>query len=255
MTDKVLIEDVGAIRLITMNNPGTLNAFDAEMLLGTVEAFDAAGRDDAVRVVVLTGAGRAFCSGGDTGTMGAEVEAGENLGFLTGAVHQVPLAIRRCPRPVIAMVNGPAVGAGLDIALACDLRTVAQGAALLEGYVRAGLAAGDGGAWLLPRLVGTGRALELLLTARRIPADEAVRIGLAASAHEPEELREATLDLAGSIAQHPPRALAAMKNLVHQSQDVSFEVGLQLGASAVAILQDGAEHREAVARLRKRDRA
>lgn len=251
MTEKVLIEERGAVRIVTMNNPEKLNAFDKDMLLGTVEALDEAGRDDDVRVVVLTGAGRAFCSGGDTSTMGAEVEAGENLDFLTSAVHQVPLAIRRCPRPVIAMVNGVAVGAGLDIALACDLRTVAQGATLLEGYVRAGLAAGDGGAWLLPRLIGTGRALELLLTARRISADEAVQIGLATSAHEPETLREATLTLADSIAQHPLQALAAMKKLVHQSQDVSFEIGLQLGASAVSILQDGAEHREAVAKLRK----
>lgn len=252
MTEKVLIEDVGVIRIITMNNPGKLNAFDEDMLLGTVKALDEAGDDTSVRVVVLTGEGRAFCSGGDTSTMGTEVEAGENLDFLTSAVHQVPLAIRRCHRPVIAMINGAAVGAGLDIALACDLRTVAQGATLLEGYVRAGLAAGDGGAWLLQRLVGAGRALELLLTARRIAADEAVQIGLAASAHEPDSLREATLALAESIAQHPPRALAAMKKLVHQSQDVSFEVGLQLGASAVSILQDGAEHRDAVDKLRKR---
>jgi len=250
MSDKVLVEDAGAVRVITMSNPEKLNAFDEEMLIGTAAAMDAAAADDAVRVVVLTGAGRAFCAGGDTSTMGADLEAGENHDFLSRAVHRVPLAIRRCAKPVIAMVNGAAVGAGLDIALACDLRTVARGAALLEGYVRAGLAAGDGGAWLLPRIVGAGRAMELLLTARRISADEAVEIGLAASAHGPEELRDATLALAESIAAHPPRALAAMKRLVHQSNDVSFEVGLQLGASAVAILQDGAEHHDAVARLR-----
>ena len=251
MTQKVLVEDLGAIRMITMNEPSKLNAFDAEMLEGLVAALEDAGRNETARVVVLTGAGRAFCSGGDTSAMGADVEAGDNLRFLSNAVHQVPLAIRRCPLPVIAMVNGAAVGAGLDIALACDARTVARGAALLEGYVRAGLAAGDGGAWLLPRLIGTGRALELLLTARRISADEAVQVGLATSAHDPESLRDATLELAASMAQHPPKALAAMKRLVHQSQEVGFEAGLQLGASAVAILQDGAEHRSAVEELRR----
>lgn len=252
VASQVEIHDEGAVRIITMRNDGKRNAFDAPMLDGIVAALADAGTDDSVRVVVLTGAGTAFCSGADTSTMGADPAPQANLGYLQEHVHPVPLAIRASPKPVIAMINGAAVGAGLDIALACDLRTCVDTAALLEGYVRAGLAAGDGGAWLLPRLVGTGRAADLLLTARRVPAVEAQQIGLVTSVHSADDLLPETLALAARLIEQPPRALAAMKKLIQQSGGVGFGTGLQIAADAVAILQSGDEHREAVARLRSR---
>ncbi|HVT68666.1 MAG TPA: enoyl-CoA hydratase-related protein, partial [Trebonia sp.] len=147
---------------------------------------------------------------------------------------------------------GVAVGAGLDIALACDLRTCSTEAHLAEGYINAGLAAGDGGAWLLPRLAGPGRALELLLTGRKITPDEALAYGLVNRLAPPDRLREETLSLAESLASRPPAAAAAMKRLVYQSLEVSFDVGLQLAASAVSVLQSGDEHRQAVQALRDR---
>jgi enoyl-CoA hydratase/carnithine racemase len=252
MTSAVEIDNAGPVRILTMRNDGKLNAFDAPMLLGLVSAIADAETDPTVRVLILTGAGSSFCSGGDTSTMGSDPSPRSNRDFLLDKAHQVPLAIRRSPLPVIAMINGAAVGAGLDIALACDLRTCADDAVLLEGYVRAGLAAGDGGAWLLPRLIGAGRAADLLLTARRISATEAHAIGLVTQTHPAADLRDATLELAATLASHPPQALAEMKRLLHQNQTVGFETGLQLAADTVAVLQAGQEHHDAVARLRSR---
>lgn len=252
MASAVDIEDEGPVRVLTMRNEGKLNAFDTPMLDDLTAEIERADADDAVRVVVLTGAGRAFCAGGDTSAMGADPDPAAHRRFLLEHIHRVPKALRASGTPVIAMINGAAVGAGLDIALACDLRTCADGAVLTEGYIRAGLAAGDGGAWLLPRLIGAGRATEIFLTGRRIAPAEAVQIGLVTSIHEASALREDTITLARRLADNPPEALRAMKRLLHQSQSVGFETGLQLAADTVAILQSGDEHREAVARLRSR---
>jgi 2-(1,2-epoxy-1,2-dihydrophenyl)acetyl-CoA isomerase len=246
----VLVENEGPVRVLTLVNEGKLNAFDGPMLSALVRELRTADEDAAVGAVVITGAGGAFCSGGDVSAMAATTSPQANHRFLTEEIHRVPKAIMSSKKAVIAMINGVAVGAGLDIALACDLRTCSTTAHLAEGYIKAGLAAGDGGAWLLPRLIGVGRAMDLLLSGRRIPADEALQIGLVTSISEPESLRADTMAMAASLAQKPPHALAAMKRLIRHSLDVSFDVGLDLAAEAVARLQAGDEHREAVSRLR-----
>jgi 2-(1,2-epoxy-1,2-dihydrophenyl)acetyl-CoA isomerase len=246
----VTVERLGEVALLTMSNPGRKNAFDRHMLDRLTDALHTAAADRDVRVVVLTGDGDAFCSGGDVSAMGSgEQDATDHLMELTEHIHRVPLAIMNCPKPVIAMINGPAVGAGLDIALACDLRVAAETATLREAYVRVGLAAGDGGAWLLPRIIGRGAALDLLLTARAVRGEEAQRMGLVTECVPDRELRERALALAHRIGQWPPQALAAMKSLVNDCDGVAFEAGLRRSAHAVAVLRASREHAEAIAAL------
>ncbi|MCI2419925.1 enoyl-CoA hydratase/isomerase family protein [Saccharopolyspora sp. K220] len=243
---------VASTAVLTMTNPAKRNAFDAEMLAHLREGIEQADLDPGVRAIVVTGAGDAFCAGGDVSAMAQSTEPLKHHAYLTKQVHAVPLALRASGTPTIAMINGAAVGAGLDIALACDFRFTADTAVLLEGYVHAGLAAGDGGAWLLPRLVGAGRALELLLTGRRISAQEAETIGLVTRAVPASELEEVTLTFADELAQKPPQALAQMKHLVQECLEVPFSTGLRLSANAVALLQSGSEHAAAIAALRRK---
>src|SRR5262249_20081352 len=149
------------------NRPDRLNAFNDEMIDLWVNALNDARLNDAVRVLVVTGAGRAFCSGGDVGGM-ADSTSGASAGLTQkrwlDSIHRVPLALEALDKPVIAALNGVAVGAGLDMALMCDLRFAVAGTRFSEGYVKVGLIPGDGGTYFLPRLVGTARALELMWT-------------------------------------------------------------------------------------------
>ncbi|HET6317339.1 MAG TPA: enoyl-CoA hydratase/isomerase family protein, partial [Chloroflexota bacterium] len=160
MTARELLYEVrpDGVAVITLNRPERLNAFTAEMIDLWVEGLEDARSNDAVRVVVVTGAGRAFCSGGDVGGMN-ERSATELAGYdhkrWLEVVHRVPLTLETVDKPVIAALNGVAVGAGLDMALMCDLRYAAAGARFSEGYVKVGLIPGDGGTYFLPRLVGT----------------------------------------------------------------------------------------------------
>ncbi len=167
------------VATITLNRPERLNAFDEEMIELWVDALGDARQNEAVQVIVVTGAGRAFCSGGDVGGMaGRAPRTGLEHKRWLERIHRVPLTLEQIDKPVIAALNGPAVGAGLDMALMCDLRYAAAGIRVSEGYVKVGLIPGDGGSYFLPRLVGTARALELLWTGDPIDADQAERIGL-----------------------------------------------------------------------------
>jgi enoyl-CoA hydratase/carnithine racemase len=246
------VAPLDGVTVLTMRNPGKKNAFDRHMLDLLYEAIVAAGSDPATRVLVLTGADDAFCAGGDVSGMGSDRDATEHLDHLIHHIHRVPLALMSSPKPTIAMINGPAIGAGLDIALACDLRVAAHSAVLREAYVRVGLAAGDGGAWLLPRIVGRGAALDLLLTARPVSGEEAWRMGLVTESVPDEELRTRTLAIAGRLAAQPPNALAAMKSLVGDCAHTDFPTGLRLSAQAVAILQSSREHLQTLRALRPR---
>ncbi|MFE9629018.1 enoyl-CoA hydratase/isomerase family protein [Streptomyces sp. NPDC006527] len=253
-TSSLDIATADGTAVLTMRNPGKKNAFDAHLLDLLHGAITDASDDPAVRAIVLTGHGDAFCAGGDVSAMGGDQDATDHLDYLTSRIHRVPLDLMASPKPTIAMINGPAVGAGLDIALACDLRVAAESAVLREAYIRVGLAAGDGGAWLLPRIVGRGVALELLLTARPVRGEEAKRIGLVTESVPDSELRERTMALAARLAEMPPNALAAMKSLVNDCDGVTFEAGLRRSGHAVAVLQSSREHTEAIRALRAQRR-
>ena len=176
----LLAVDADGIATLTLNRPDQLNAFDLEMVDAWRAALEQAEADERVKVIVVTGAGRAFCAGGDFEEMAkfSEMDSMGRKDFLYRHVHRIALTLERMEKPVIAAVNGAARGAGCDMALMCDIRLMASSATLAESYINIGLMAGDAGAWYLPRLIGTARALELFWTGRVVGAEEADRIGM-----------------------------------------------------------------------------
>lgn len=236
---------VGTIRL---NRPERRNAFTFEMVREWASLLWKARTDDSVRVVVLTGAGdRAFCSGIDLDSISnanPNLTPLERKSHLHEEIHQVALALEALDKPVIASINGAAVGAGLDMALMCDLRIAARSAKLSEGYIKVGLTPGDGGAYYLPRLVGTARALELLLTGDFIDAEEAHRIGMVNRVVDDSDLGAATKALAEQIAAAPPVTVRMIKRATYQSARADLRTSLDLISShfaVVAATEDAAE--------------
>src|SRR3989442_3163066 len=190
---ELLDEVKDTVATIALNRPDKLNAFTAGMIDAGAKSLGEAQADDSVNVVVVTGAGRAFCSGGDVGRMRqGEPSALDGKNSLWEGVHRVPKALEAMDKPVIAMVNGLAGGAGMGMCVMCDLRVAAESARFSTGYVRVGLVPGDGDTYFLPRLVGPATALELLWTADFIDAPEAHRLGIMHRVAPDAQLREAT---------------------------------------------------------------
>ncbi len=236
------------IGIVTLHRPDVYNAFHEPMM----EALNATLRrlmeDGSVYAVVLTGAGAGFCSGADVNEMPDwETLQKEDYAAFLGKVQNAVRQLRTGPLPTLAAVNGPAIGAGCDLALACDLRIMDPQAVLREGFVRVGLIPGDGGAWLLPRLVGESRAREYLLTGRDIPAEEAREVGLAADV-DPEPLGRAR-ELAGRIRDLPARAVRLTKQLVDPT--ASFEDYCRRAIDAQWACVQDPEHHEAVEAFRE----
>jgi enoyl-CoA hydratase/carnithine racemase len=234
------------IGTILLNRPHRKNAFTMAMIDEWADVLRRARTDDDVRVVVLTGAGDAFCSGVDLGSYRdseeqTPLQRKENL---RERIHRVPLALEDLDKPVIAAVNGVAVGAGMDMALMCDLRVVARSARLSEGYIRVGLVPGDGGCYYLPRLVGTAKALELLLTGDFVDGAEAARLGIANHVVDDDELLPFVTGLARKLADAPPVAVRMIKRAVYQSARSDLRTALDLISSHMAVVtstQDSAE--------------
>lgn len=222
-----------AIATVTINNPERLNALDSEHLEGLLDAFSALSRDASVRAVILTGAGdRAFVAGANIKRM-STMSTDEALVF--GRLgHAVAAEIERLPQPVIAAISGFALGGGCELSLACDIRICATNAVFAQPEVGLGIPPGWGGTQRLPRLVGTGMAAELIFTGRRIEANEALRIGLVNSVHEPEALMDAAVELARAIAANSPAAVHASKRLIARSFSGEPASGLAEEARAFA---------------------
>ena len=216
------------VRTITLDRPERLNAVNPALADALPRAVDDAAADDAVRVVVITGAGRGFCAGLDLAEPAA-LDAGSRAGRLEPLawVGRWVLALRRCEKPVIAAVNGAAAGAGFGLALAADLRLVADGATMTAGYVRRGLSPDAGVTYHLPRLVGASRAADIILTGRDVSAEEAGRIGLASAVLPAATFGAAVAEYASRLAGGPPVALALTKRLLVQSADASLEAQLR----------------------------
>jgi len=243
------------IATITLNRPDRMNAFTWEMVDAWAAALSEAQRDDNVYVVIVTGAGRAFCSGGDIQGMGERRERTplQRKNELAAHVHRVPLALESVDKPVIAAINGAAAGAGLDLALQCDLRYAASSARLGETYVRVGLVPGAGGTWFLPRLVGTAKALELFWTGDLISAEEAERIGMINKAVPDDELMSHVRGVADRIALGPQLSVRFIKRAVYQGQRIDLRTSLDLISSHYAVVSSSSDHKEAVqAYLEKR---
>lgn len=216
------------VRTIGLNRPDRLNAVDPVMADEFPSAVDAAAASDDVRVVVVTGIGRGFCSGLDLSLPprlpdSTRVDRLDPLAW----VGRWALAIVRCEKPVIAAINGPAAGAGFGLALAADIRLVASNARMTAGYVRRALSPDAGVSYFLPRLIGLARATEILFTGRHIDAAEAERIGLAAAVFPDADFRGRVDEYADRLAAGPPTALALTKRLVAASLDTTLEEHLE----------------------------
>jgi enoyl-CoA hydratase/carnithine racemase len=235
------------VATVRLSRPDKLNALTFDTYADLRDLLGELPHRGDVRVLVVTGSGRAFCSGGDVDEIiGAlqEMGAAELLEFtrMTGAVTK---ALRECPLPVIAAVNGVAAGAGAVVALACDFRLVASSASFAFLFTRVGLAGADmGSAYLLPRLVGLGRATELLMLGDRIKAPRALAIGLATDVVDDANLHEATAKLARRLADGPALAYSTTKLLLTRELDVDLGSAIEMEATAQALLMKSLDHRE-----------
>lgn len=254
MTDSpqhVLYATDGPTATITLDRPEARNAYSDPMLCQLVAALDAAERDPAVRCAILTGAGKAFHSGGDTKAMKERsgMFAGDPAELRTrymAGIQAIPRRIAEFPKPLLAAINGPAIGAGLDLACMCDLRIAATGALLGSTFVKVGLVPGDGGAFFLARAVGFPRALEMMLTGRVLDADEALRIGLVHEVVPAERLMAATNERALAIAALPATAVQLTKRCAYRSWPGDLAAALELAATFQGIAQNHPDHRRAL---------
>ena len=247
----ILYEVSDGIATLTLNRPDARNAYSEEMIDSIVYVLDLAEEDDSVRCLIITGAGGAFSAGGDIKLML------DHEGMFEGdpvrlrsrykrGIQRIPRRLARCEKPVIAAINGPAVGAGLDLACMCDIRIAANGARFGSTFVKIGLIPGDGGAYFLARIIGFPRALDLVLTGRLIDTIEAERIGLINEIVDPSELMEHARRRAEKIASNAPLAVRLAKSAVYESWDLTMDGALNLAASYQGIVQNTPDHDEGV---------
>lgn len=254
MTDTALLVDrADHVETWTLNLPDSRNPIsDSAMVEALCDRVDAVNSDPDVRAVVLTGAGTAFSAGGNVKDMverngmfgGSPYELRD--GYRRG-IQRIPRALYHCEVPVIAAVNGPAVGAGCDLAVMCDLRVASTRAFFAESFVQLGIIPGDGGAWLLTKAIGPARAAEMALTGDRVTAEQALEWGLVNQVAEPDDLLDAARALAGRVAKNPPHSVRMAKKLLRESQHQSLESLLELSAAMQALAHHTEDHREALA--------
>jgi enoyl-CoA hydratase/carnithine racemase len=251
--DPILFERRGAIALLTLNRPDTRNALSGEAMFAAFESlFEQLNADMGIRVAILTGAGSAFCSGGNvaemrdrTGMFGGTPE--QIAANYAAGIQRIPRAFQRLQVPIIAAVNGPAIGAGNDLATMCDLRIASTTAKFAESFVKVGIIPGDGGCWLLPRVVGAAKAAEMAFTGDTLDAAEALRIGLVSRVVEPAALLDEALALAGRIAANPPQVLRWTKQLLQQARQGTLDEALTTAGRLQGLAHHTADHAEAVA--------
>jgi len=252
MSDPILYEQNGHIVTLTLNRHETRNAISEDEMVDALEAAcQRVNADQSVRVVILTAAGSAFSSGGNVkdmrdkkgmfGGTATEIRDGYRRG-----IQRIPLAINNLEVPIIAAVNGPAIGAGCDLTMMCDMRIASEKALFAESFVKVGLIPGDGGAWFLPRVVGLSRANEMAFTGEPVNAQTALAWGMVSSVVAPEELLSAANELANRIAVNPPGALRMTKRLIKEGQDMRLEPLLDMSASMQALAHQTKDHAEAV---------
>ncbi len=245
----LLVRQDEGVLTITMNRPEVLNAFNDLMLEELTEAVESAARDDAVRCVIIAGAGRAFGSGQDLSVLASAHSAAEPVKVSTHLqkYHHLVQVLHEMPKPVIAAMQGVAAGISLNIALACDLRIASDEARFRQAFARIGLVPDGGGAYFLPRLVGLGKALEMALLADDMNAQEAERYGLVNACVPLAELEAATRTLARRLANGPTRAYGLIKELLYTAVDSDLPTVFALEGKLQDIAIETADHREGVA--------
>lgn len=235
MTDPhVLVERDGPIGRLTLNRPEKLNAFFGSMRDQIAEGLEELGADESVRVVIVTGRGRAFCAGADVKYMSHLLEDGDydEANALVEAGRRVIQAVTGMPKPVIAAINGPAAGGGANLALCCDLRIAATTASIGQTFNRIGLHPDWGGTWIVPRLVGPARAAELFMLAEMIPAERALELGLVNRVVPIDELEEAAAEWASRLAAKPALSLALAKEAIRRTWTSTLDEMLSFEADA-----------------------
>ena len=248
MSDPVRVSVEGALATLTLDRPSAGNTIDLPLARSLLAAAIRCDQDPAIRCVVLTGNGRLFCGGGDLGTL---AEAGEALpgvlSELAGTLHMAVSRLMRMEKPLLVLVNGPAAGAGLSLALAGDVVLAARSAHFTAAYGGVGLSPDGGMSWLLPRLVGLRRAQEVILTNRRVDAEEAERIGLVTRTVDDAALARVGTEVAGRLAASATRALGLARGLLAESLGSGLETQLEREARAIAEAGRSPDGREGVA--------
>lgn len=254
VADELLFAVADGVATFTINRPDKRNSFTDAMVVRWVELLDDCRADPDVKVIVFTGSETSFSSGGDMSGLKDKAEqtplaARERMIAGTQSLIRAVFAI---DKPIIAAVNGSAVGGGMDIALMCDVRLAARSARFAETYAKMGLVPGVGGAWLLPRIVGLTVALDLFWTARWVDTDEALRLGLVNHVYSDDTFRDDVAAYARSVAAAAPLAVTAIKRLAGQALTIDLPTHLDALASHIAIVRTSDDHKEAVAAFREK---
>lgn len=243
----------GSVLILTMNRPEERNAIsDVEACRQVEDVCRDAASDMSVSVMILTGAGTAFSAGGNikkmrdrSGFAPKDTPVATRNSYRE-SIQRIPLALYDLEIPTIAAVNGPAIGAGLDLACMCDIRIASEKATFAESFVKVGIVPGDGGAWLLPRVVGLSKAAEMSFTGETLDAAQALACGLVSKVVAPDELLHSAFDMAERIAANPPHALRLTKRLLREGQHMRLSSLLEMSAAFQAIAHETEDHREAL---------
>lgn len=248
---EILFDVDDGVATITLNRPERMNAFSNGMLAEWAGAIKRCQADDAVRAVIVTGAGRGFCAGGDMkdasegrGIVGSEGSIASRRHSLRNSVHHVPRALLQLDKPYIGAINGAAVGAGMDMASMCDIRFASDIAKFGMSYVKVGLIPGDGGCYFLPRIVGLAKALELIWTGDIFDAGAALEMGYVSRVYPGDQLLDETRTFARRLAEGPAVAIQLAKRLAYRSLEASLDEALDLAQSAMFVAQLTEDARE-----------
>jgi 2-(1,2-epoxy-1,2-dihydrophenyl)acetyl-CoA isomerase len=249
VSDVLHLDLADAVATVTLHRPAAMNALDAELKVALRDTLAQVAEDDAVRAVVLTGAGRAFCVGQDLTEHAHNLETDRDAVWSTVPEHYTPIAslLATMPKPVVAAVNGTAAGAGAAFALACDFRVAADTAKLTMAFAAVGLAADSGSSWSLPRLVGLAKAKELLMLGPTLTAAEALELGLLTEVVPAESVTGRARELAVRLAQGPTVALGAIRRSLAHSAGHDLAASLDLEQQMMELTGSSEDHRGAVA--------
>ena len=250
MSNVIKIDREGPVAVLTLNRPGTMNALgeagDGEEVAAACAQINA---DKTIRTAILTGEGKAFSAGGNLKAMLAgEGNFAGNPAMVRegyrGNIHLALRALYALDVPLIAAINGPAIGLGCDLACLADIRIASSAAVFGVTFLKVGIIPGDGGTWILPRVIGMSRAAELFYTGKVIKADQAADWGLVSKVVEPETLMTEAQELAAQIAAQPPYQLRATKMLLRQGQTISYDTSLEMAASTQGLMHHTGDHKE-----------
>lgn len=257
MKSPMTIERSDTIEVWTLDLPDQRNPISSPEMADAFESAVRTAMSGDVRAIVLTGAGSAFSAGGNIKDMdqrrglfgGTALE--QRNAYRTG-IQRIPLALLACDIPLIAAINGPAIGVGFDLTMMCDLRIAGRSAVIAESYVQLGIIPGGGGAWLLPRAIGAARAAELLFTGKRIDAETALEYGIVSRVVDDQDLMDVARELATDIARNAPDAVRVAKRLMREGTQQSMSSHLEFAAALQPLLQASANHREALSSFLER---